>query len=139
MNHRAHELRACLVTAALTLAAMVVLVFALSGCGRQDDAQFAPTKPLVGHFAVRGESMLPTLPTAHVAQVDVAYPFGQLEVGDIVLFWDYHREGFTLHRIVARQGAWFIVQGDNPTTNPDADRPFLTRANYVGRFMSSIP
>jgi signal peptidase I len=138
-DHDHRPLAPSLLVAGLVLALMFVVVLGLGGCSQKPDTQFEPTKPLVGHFAVRGESMLPTLPTAHVAQIDVAYPFAQLAVGDIVLFWDYVRQGFTLHRIVAKQGAWFIVRGDNPVTNTEADAPFLTRANYIGRFVSSIP
>jgi signal peptidase I len=136
MNHRARELHASITVGLITLGLMFVIVVAFGGCSRAPDTQFEPKQPLVGHFAVRGESMLPTLPTAHVAQIDVAYPFAQLAVGDIVLFWDYVRQGFTLHRIVAKQGAWFIVRGDNPVTNAEADAPFLVRENFIGKYVS---
>jgi signal peptidase I len=135
-NHDHRPLAPSLLVAGLVLALMCVVVLGLGGCNRKPDTQFEPTKPLVGHFAVRGESMLPTLPTAHVAQIDVAFPFTQLAVGDIVLFWDYVREGFTLHRIVTKQGAWFIVRGDNPATNAEADAPFLVRENFIGKYVS---
>lgn len=116
---------------------LLLLALALGGCGRSDkpDTQFAPTKPLVGVFPVIGASMQPTLPYAHAARVDVAFPYEQLSERDIVLFWDYRREGYTLHRLVAKQGPWWIARGDNPDTNPEADAPFVTRANYMGRMV----
>jgi hypothetical protein len=135
-DHDHRPLAPSLLVAGLVLALMFVVVLGLGGCNRKPDTQFEPTKPLVVLVTHAGESMLPTLPTIGVAQIDIAYPFSRLATGDIVLFWDYVREGFTLHRIVARQGGAFIVQGDNPATNREADAPFLVRENYLGKYVS---
>lgn len=132
-NHRRDELRRALLWAAVFLACVVL--FALQGCGRQSDAQFEPSLPLVVMIGTGGDSMLPTLPAWHLAPIDIAASYDRLAVGDIVLFWDYRRQGFTLHRLVAKQGPWWIAQGDNPKTNPVVDPPFVTRANFIGRFV----
>ena len=107
-----------------------------SGCAKSTaPSEFAPAQPLIVHVASGGESMRPTLPAFHLAAVDVAFPYAKLAERDIVLFWDYRRRGFTLHRIVARQGPWWIVQGDNPATNPAEDRPFLSPENFIGKYV----
>lgn len=79
--------------------------------------------------------MLPTLPVDHFALIDIGFPYTRLEVGDIVIFWDYRRGGYTLHRLVAKQGAFFIARGDNPETNKTADRAFVIPENYIGKFV----
>lgn len=114
----------------------------LAACNRQADEserpaarQFEPTAPLHAAIPVSGKSMLPTMPEeTHLTRIDIAAPYSTLARGDIVLFWDYHRAGFTLHRIVERQGNAWIVQGDNPATNARVDRPFLVPENYLGRY-----
>jgi hypothetical protein len=35
--------------------------------------------------------------------------------------------------LVQRQGSAWIARGDNATTNPTADRPWVTPDNYVAR------
>jgi hypothetical protein len=135
-DHDHRPLAPSLLVAGLVLALMFVVVLGLGGCSRKLDTQFEPTRPLIVPVTHAGESMLPTLPTVGVARIDVAYPFSRLVTGDIVLFWDYRREGFTLHRIVARQGGAFIVRGENPVTNAEADAPFLVRENFIGKYVS---
>jgi hypothetical protein len=134
-DHRPLPLGWPLVAWAVMAALMVVIVAASAGCSRKPDTQFEPTKPLVVWIPHTGQSMLPTLPETGVAPIDIAYPFSRLVTGDIVLFWDYRREGFTLHRIVARQGRAFIVRGDNPITNREVDAPFLVRENFIGKYV----
>lgn len=134
MNHRARKLHASLAVAAITLALMLVLVVALSGCGRSEkaDTQFAPTKPLVGYFTFAGDSMLPTLPNQGVSAVDVAFPFESLMQGDVVVYWDYKREIFTQHRLAVKQGRAWIARGDN---NTEHDAPFVTSSNFLGKVL----
>jgi signal peptidase I len=129
-NSLARVAAICLIVAVVALCVLFV-----TGCGPKSDAQFEPTMPLVVMVAVSGESMLPALPAWHLAPIDIAARYDRLAVGDVVLFWDYRRQGFTLHRLVARQGPWWIAQGDNPETNPVVDPPFVTRANFIGRFV----
>lgn len=78
--------------------------------------------------------MLPTFPTKALIEVETV-PFSDLRQGDTVIFWDYTRTEPLLihHRLVAKQGGNWIAQGDNPDTNPKADRPWVTPDNYLGR------
>lgn len=114
---------------------LLLSISLLAGCGQRSDEQFEPKRPLTVYINARGDSMLPTLPNHHLALTDVAFPYSKLETGDVVILWDYLREGFTLHRLVSKQGPWFIAKGDNPETNPRVDRPFVTPSNYIGKYV----
>lgn len=102
------------------------------------------TPPIVAWVAVGGESMLPTFPEHSMVEMEFFYPYEKLQVGDTVIYWDYIRgqKAFTHHRIIEKQGPYFIVRGDNPVTNPVEDRTFLSRDNFVargtGRWASSV-
>lgn len=120
-----------------TLSALAsVVALYLAGCSRPSapDSAYSPTAPLVVTIWVTGSSMQPTLPDGHWARIDIGYPYERLAVGDIVLLWDYQRKGWTLHRLIARQGPWWISRGDNPETNLAEDGPFVRWENYRGKY-----
>lgn len=68
-------------------------------------------------------------------RMDFAFRYDDIAEGDIVMFWDYKRKGYTLHEVVARQGSLWITQGSNPDTNHVADAPFLMRDNYIAKYV----
>jgi len=123
-----------------TLAAIFLLL--LAGCGPQPSAEQAaqirrgPKPPFHVWVALTGSSMLPQYAKAGYVELDVNYAFAKLAVGDDVCFWDYNRAGgdkFTFHRIIGKQGAYYITQGLNAATNPSPDGTLLDEANYQGR------
>lgn len=121
---------ACLVgTAALLLGLFV------GGCERREqEARKHP--PFRVWVASQGKSMLPTFPESCLTEAELV-PFSELKVGDTVAFWDYTQTSgepqFIHHRLVAKQAGSFIAKGDNPDTNPKADRAWVTPENYLFR------
>jgi hypothetical protein len=116
--------------------ALAVLILAVAfGCSKREIPTTTPKPTLAAWIPYTGKSMLPTLPEAGLAEIEIGVTFDQLKQGDIVVFWDYLRGTgkFTLHRLVAKQAGNWIAQGDNPETNPKADRPWVTPDNYVAR------
>lgn len=131
-----HHLSAKGLLVSLALAAACGAGFLLSGCGQRDIPSSEARPRYTAWIAATGRSMLPTYPESSLVEVEVGVPFTQLAPGDTVVLWDYTRPGesrFILHRLVARQGGNWIAQGDNPVTNPRADRPWVTPDNYVAR------
>jgi hypothetical protein len=122
--------------ASLALLTACVLVFAMWGCSERAIPHSGPKPPCLMWMPVSGRSMLPKYPESHLLEVDVAFSYDNLKVGDEVVFWDYKRPvgiQYTFHAIVGKQGAYFIVKGLNPATNPIADAPWLTRDNFIGK------
>lgn len=111
------------------------LVLALTACSKREIPTTAPRPVLLAWVPVSGQSMLPTFPERALVEVEIGVPYDQLKAGDTVIFWDYLRGTgkFTHHRLVARQLGNWISRGDNPATNPTADRPWVTPDNYVAR------
>lgn len=109
---------------------LVALTVLFVGCGPK-----AKDKPTINAWiAVTGKSMLPTYPEVAMVEIEIGFPYEKLQVGDPVVFWDYKRGAkFTHHRIVEKQGPYFIVRGDNPETNPVVDKSFLTKDTYVAK------
>lgn len=123
--------------AALAIAALLAAIFLVTGCsGREEQQSFKPTRPFVVTFQAEGDSMLGTFPSSHVAAVDVAYPYDDLQAGDIVLRWDYVIHDYTLHRLVSKDGEWWTARGDN---NPSNDTAFVTPVTYVGMYVDTQP
>lgn len=125
---------------ALALVVLVVALFSISGCSDKAHPDYAKRKPLSGFVWARGESMrpvlnLPLFPAATLVPVELFYPFEDLKVGDIVVFYDYFTGGYIIHQLVAKQGGNWIAQGANPVTNPNADRPWVTKDNFVGLYV----
>jgi hypothetical protein len=85
-------------------------------------------------MAATGESMLPTFPAKTLIEFQMI-PFDQLKAGDTVIFWDYTNSTprFIHHRLVEKQLGNWIARGDNPVTNQTADRPWVTKDNYIAR------
>lgn len=120
---------------------MILLAFAVQlGCSRNTDdneEQFKPKKSFEVMVTTTGSSMVGVLPDTHLRQIDFAARFDDLQEHDIVLFWDYTSDGYTLHEVVAKQGELWITKGSNPVTNHRADRPFLMRDNFIGKYTGS--
>lgn len=116
-----------------TLLALAFLL-ATTSCGGIPGG--ADNRPILAAWvAVAGKSMLPTFPEYCIVQMEIGVAFDDLKAGDTVIFWDYKRgpRAFTHHRLVAKQGDAWIAQGDNPDTNPVADRSWVTRDNFYAR------
>lgn len=127
--------RLTLVIGALAAAVVVLLFAGCSDGARDNEAQFKPKEPFIQVIRTTGSSMQGVLDDSGIRQIDFAFRYDDLAKGDIVLFWDYKREGYTLHEIVDQQGSLWITQGSNPETNRRADAPFLFRDNYVGKYV----
>ncbi len=120
---------------------LFVLFLFLVGCAPQSqDAQthaiVGPPPPYYAWIGVTGKSMRPTFPESFWAQVDFTFPYENLKVGDLVVFWDYAGTGgykFTFHRIVEQKDGYFVTRGDNKDTNPVPDASRLTVVNYLGK------
>ncbi len=76
--------------------------------------------------------MLPAFGEFEVIGFEVC-SYSDLKIGDTVIYWNEKMQLFVHHRIIAKQGVWFIVKGDNPETNPVPDPGFLTPDNFVAR------
>lgn len=76
-----------------------------------------------------GPSMLPTFGLSEMVRIEVC-SYYDLNIGDTAVFWHERAQCFVHHRIVGKQGPWFITKGDN---NPVPDSGFLTKDNFVGR------
>lgn len=114
--------------------AVMALALLLSGCGPKIPT--SQVKPSVAAWLpAQGKSMLPTFPERSLIEVEFGVPFDELKAGDTVIFWDYTRgaKALTHHRLVAKQAGAWIAQGDNPETNPVADRPWVTADNFIAR------
>lgn len=114
--------------------AYLVLLALLAGCGPKIPT--SKSKPVVtAWIAAVGESMLPTFPEKSLIEVEFGVPFEALKAGDTVVFWDYTKKepALTHHRLVAKQAGNWIAKGDNPETNPVADRPWVTSDNFIAR------
>jgi hypothetical protein len=132
------ETKGFLVSLAL-FALCAVAFIGLNGCTDAEGRAIphdGPKPPFCVWVPVTGKSMLPKYPEAHLIEVNITFPFDQLRVGDVVVFWDYRRDGgasYTYHPIIGKQGKYFITQGLNPETNPRPDDSWLTPDNYIGR------
>ena len=116
-------------------AVLLVAGLALLGCSKREIPSDNPRPIAHAWIAATGQSMLPTFPERALVEIQIGVPFEALRAGDSVVFWDYTRATPQLihHRLVQEQGGNWIAQGDNPETNPTADRPWVTRDNYIGR------
>lgn len=121
--------------ASLVTAAACVLALGFAGCSRREIPSEAPLPVLRAWVPASGRSMLPTYPERCLLEIEIGVPFDALRAGDPVIYWDYTRgpAALTHHRLAQRQGDSWIAQGDNPETNPTADRAWVTRANYIAR------
>lgn len=117
------------------LLAFAVLAYLVAGCGKRQIPTSAPRPALKAWVPVTGKSMLPTFPVTALVEAEFGVDYDTLQERQTVIFWDYTSGAprFTHHRIVAKQGDNWIVQGDNPATNPIADRPWVTRDNFIAR------
>lgn len=119
--------------ACVALVVLCAILLVLSGCGRlpTDD----PKPALLAWVPVNGKSMLPTFPEKGFVEMEFGFPYEALQIGDTVIYWDYKRgpAAFTHHRLIERQGPWWIARGDNPETNPVEDRAFVTKDNFIAR------
>lgn len=109
--------------------ACVCLALFLSGC-RTEAVKRPALTALIPH---EGRSMVPTFSEDGMVFVQLFAGYDDLRQGDVVIYFDERRNGYIMHRIVAKQLDWWIVQGDNRATNPRPDRSFVTRENYVGK------
>lgn len=113
----------------------IAIVLMLAGCGPQ--VPTSQQKPiLTGWVLAQGKSMLPTFPEAAYVEVEIGSRFDDLKVGDNVIFWDYTQGAngvMVHHQLVQKQGDAWIAQGLNKETNAVADRPWVTRDNFVAR------
>jgi len=118
-----------------TVGVVILIITALVGCSKREVPSTAAKPILVAWVPTTGKSMLPTFPERGLAEAQIGFPYEQLSVGDTVIFWDYTRGvgRFTHHRLVAKQLGNWIAQGDNPETNSTADRPWVTKDNYICR------
>lgn len=117
----------------LAVICLLLSVLWLAGCGRKIPTS-QPAPVLKVWVAVSGKSMLPNFPESGFVEMEIGVPFDALKAGDTAIFWDYTRgQGLTHHRCREKQAGSWIMQGDNPGTNPVADRPWMTRDNYYGR------
>lgn len=111
------------------------LIF-VAGCSKSDLPTSRAAPPLVGWIAAKGQSMGPTFPESALLEFEVV-AYEALKLNDTVIFWDYTRGGsapsLIHHRLVAKQGGNWIAQGDNAATNKAADRPWVTKDNYLAR------
>lgn len=116
-------------------AALVFLCVAFTACSKRDIPSSKPLPVTVGYVRCIGVSMLPNFPADSYAETLIGFPFDDLKVGDTVIFWDYTRATphRTHHRLIAKRGDAFIAQGDNPVTNATADKPWVTRDNYIAK------
>lgn len=114
--------------------ALVALIAIVAGCSKRSIPSDAPKPPLFAWTLATGESMLPTFPQSAYIEVIIGIPYSQLKPGTSVLFWDYTQDKPVIihHRLIQKQGGNWIAQGDNPKTNPKADRPWVTQDNYIG-------
>lgn len=132
------ELKGFLISLAIFIACAITFA-GINGCADAEGRAIphdGPKPPFHVWVPVTGKSMLPTYPESHLLEVDIQYPFSSLKVGDLVIFWDYRRDGgvgYTYHPIIGRQGKYFITQGLNRSTNPRPDDSWLTPDNYIGR------
>ncbi len=119
----------------LAVFAVCVLVFALACCGKREIPSSAPKPTVRAWVPAVGRSMEPNFPNGALVEAEFGVRYEDLKIGDTVLLWDYTRAEpfFIHHRIVAEQGGQFIARGDNPETNPKADRPWVTRDNFIAR------
>ena len=113
----------------------VGLAFTFVGCSKREIPSTRKSPPLVAWVPISGKSMLPTYPERALAEAEFGVPYDELKVGDVVIFWDYTKPqpAFTLHTLVQKQAGNWIAKGNNPETNPVADRPWVTRDNYAAR------
>lgn len=134
--HRAPKddlLPAALLALAVTVACLVFVVL-MAGCSPRDIPSDAPKPILKSWVTAGGKSMLPVFPERCVVEIEPV-GYDALKVGDTVVFWDYTNANPLLihHRLVAKQGASWIAQGDNRETNTFADRAWVTKDNYLAR------
>lgn len=133
MNPRPDYIKTAL--AAFIVAAVCLWMLFTVGCGKRDIPSDTP-KPIIRAWVPAvGRSMEPNFPNGALVEAEFGVRYEDLKVGDTVLLWDYTRTepSFIHHRIVAEQGGQFIARGDNFATNPAADRPWVTRDNFIAR------
>ena len=96
----------------------------------QLSAESAPKRnPDFSFTRISGNSMLPTLQSGEMAVVYKAYPYHNLQVGDVVII-ESKRGYNVIHRIVRRyRGNYWVTQGDN---NRREDREVLSQKNFGG-------
>lgn len=118
-----------------TLLACFAIVVLLGACNPREIPSEKPTPTIRAWVQASGKSMLPTFPEFALVEVEFGVKFESLKAGDTVVFWDYTRgtPTFIHHRLIQQQGGNWIAQGDNAATNPTADRPWVTRENFIGR------
>lgn len=113
-----------LLTAAVALVALAVALVLL-----------APVQVggRTGYVVTAGTSMEPSI---HAGDLVITRARGTYEVGDVVLYRSATLDRDVLHRIVARDGARFVLEGDNNGYR-DADRPGADR--IVGEQWLRVP
>lgn len=114
------------------LIACLALALFLAGC----DESLPPRPPLAASIPYTGHSMEPDYSGDGTVLVMLFAPYDELKARDVVVYYDERRELYVMHRLVARQFDWWIVQGDNAQTNPKPDRAFVTRYNYIGKVIT---
>ena len=122
------------------ISAAVLAVALLLGCSPKQEAvdneeYFKPKKPFRAFITVTGVSMQGSLPDANVRRIDFAARYDDLQPDDVVLLWDYKGEQFVLHHTLTKVGTQWRVKGSNPETNYRADDFWLTRSNYIGKYI----
>ena len=80
-------------------------------------------------FHARGRSMLPTIQDGQVLHVEPVNS-AKLDIGDIVLLRS--QGSFKAHRIVRKQGAHFVTQGD-ASLDPDGE---FSSSQILGRVVA---
>lgn len=133
MNPRSDYIKVAF-TALFAAAVCLWLLFS-TGCGKREIPSSAPKPTVRAWVPAVGRSMEPNFPNGALVEAEFGVRYEDLKIGDTVLLWDYTRAEpfFIHHRIVAEQGGQFIARGDNPETNPKADRPWVTRDNFIAR------
>ena len=99
---------------------------------------FAPTQlgGPASYMIIRGVSMHPSI---HAGDLVIVRKRSSYSVGEVVAYRDTLSKQTILHRIVARDGARYVFQGDNRATNPHPDAFRPTQANLMGQKWILIP
>lgn len=87
-------------------------------------------------------SMEPTIESNSTVIFDQNYSYDDLNIGDIIVYYNTDLNIYVIHRIVESTNSGFVTKGDNNSIcdykKDSNEYYYITKSNYVGKYNTTI-